>query len=233
VITKFSGEYDFAIVNHTTTWERLPDDLPKVFTSHSKIFQIEQPPCKAYVGVNESIGGTIIRNGIDCDRFKPTNTNTELKNILLLSNPLYSGGMDFVYEATRGYNLIILPEQTFHIEHYIEKADLVISLSRGALEAMACGKNVIYGDYRKDWMGEFQAYGMITEENFEDFKTGKAREQLRPFSIEELRSEFNKYKAIRGKWLREQIEENFNIEKTAQQYIELYEKNSSCVRIQI
>ena len=223
----YSGEYDFAIVNHTTTWVMLPDSLPKVFTSHSKIYDIEQPPCKDYVGVNEVIGGTVIRNGIDCERFKPTKVNNELKNILLLSNPLYSGGVDFVRSITNDYNLIVLPAETFEIEKYINQADLVISLARGALESMACGKNVIYGDFRKDWMNEFRMTGIITQNNFEEFKRGEMVGKLEAVTANQLLEELKKYKPTTGDWLREQVKKDFNIEKTTKQYLGLYDKRFS------
>lgn len=230
VITSYSGEYDFAIVNHTTTWEMLPKELPKIFTSHSKVFDIELPPCEDFVGVNENIGGKIIRNGIDCTRFHETFVNDKLQNILLLSNPLYSGGMQFVSEACKDYRLTVLTEQVFNIEDIIKKADLVISLSRGALESMASGKNVIYGDYRRDWMKEFRAYGMITEDNFDKFKRGEMTKELRPFTIEDLRAELQKYDPKRGSWLRNQIVNDFNIKNTARKYVELYVKKDKCVQ---
>lgn len=225
VIQFYKGEYDLAIVNHTTTWEKLPEDLPKIFTSHSKIYAIEQPPYKDYVGVTEAIGGVIIRNGIDCERFKPTSVNEKLKNVLLLSNPMYSGGVEFVKKAIGDLNLIVIERQTFDIEEYINQADLVISLSRGALESMACGKNVIYGDYRKGWMNEFRMTGMINQDNFEEFKRGEMVEKLKPVTAFELKRELEKYSPKRGEWLREQVIKDFNIEKTAEQYLRLFHEN--------
>ncbi len=223
VVTRYSGEYDFAIVNHSTMLELLPSSLPKVFTSHSSIFDIEKAPDNVEsVCINERVGSPVIRNGVDTGRFKPTNINKELKNILYLSNPVYSGGMKLVMEATDGYNLITIDEQCFEIERYIDKADLVISLGRGAIESMSAGKNVIYGDWRNDWASSFMSVGMVTKNTFNDFKEGWAFNNLIPFTAEDLRKEFDKYSYDRGEWLREKVLENFNIEKTAKQYLEYY-----------
>ena len=190
VITEYKGSYDLAIVNHL--YDKLPKDLFKIFTSHSLIYDIEKfPDCKYKVGVTEAVarGNPVIRNGIDCERFKPTSVNLELKNILYLSNTNYAGGLDFIKEACQGYNLTYLKENRFDIENLIDNADLVISLGRGALEAMACGKNVIYGDLRKDFMTEFSGGGMITPKTYEDFKTGKWQIKREKITIRGLRDE--------------------------------------------
>jgi hypothetical protein len=81
------------------------------------------------------------------------------------------------------------------------------------------GKNVIYGDFRRDWMKEFRMTGMITEDNFGEFKRGEMVGKLKEATIDELKEELNKYNAERGEWLREQIVNDFNIEKTAYEYL--------------
>ena len=92
-------------------------------------------------------------------------------------------------------------------------------MARGALEAMACGKNVIYGDHRSGWMNQFKSIGMLTKDNFDEFKRGRAVDNLKAFSIEDLRNEFKKYDPDRGNWLRKQIKSYFNIEKNAYGYL--------------
>lgn len=221
------GEYDIAIVNHTTCWSDIDAKYPKIhkiFTSHSKFVDIEQPPVSNYVGVNEFIGGEIIRNGIDCERFKPTTVNSKPLNILYLSNPAYSKGKEIVRQQLKGYNLIFIEEQLFEIEKLIDKADIVISMARGALESMACGKNVIYGDWREGWLNGFKGIGMITEENFDYFKSGKAIGELKTLNLAE---EVKKYDPKRGEWLRERILDEFNIEKTAKAYIDYAKRHFS------
>lgn len=218
------GNYDLAIVNHIDCWNKIPDDIFKIFTSHSKIYEIEQPPINAHyvVGVNEYINKNVIRNGIDTKRFKPTKINKVLKNILYLSNPAYAGGKEIMAEAAKGYNLITIDEERFDIENLIAKADLVVSLGRGALESMACGKNVIYGDFRSDWMGDFKGGGLITPDNYNDFKTGEWHKDRKILTIKKLKEEFRKYKYEYGVFNRAKILKDFNIINTAQQYINIW-----------
>ncbi len=225
VITDFKGNYDLAIVNHKTLYDKLPKDLFKIFTSHSLIYEIcDFPDCEYKVGITEVVarGNRVIRNGIDCERFKPTKINKELKNILYLSNTDYAGGLDFIKEACEGYNLVWIEENRFDIEKLIEKADLVISLGRGALEAMACGKNVIYGDLRKNYMKNFTGGGMITPETYEDFKTGKWQISGKEFTIRELKNELEKYNPEFGEFNRQMILKDYDITKTAQQYLDIW-----------
>ncbi len=223
VITEYKGSYDLAIVNHL--YDKLPKDLFKIFTSHSLIYDIEKfPDCEHKVGVTEAVarGNPVIRNGIDCERFKPTQVNKELKNILYLSNTDYQGGLEFIKEACRGYNLTWIEENRFDVENLIDKADLVISLGRGALESMACGKNVIYGDLRNNFMTEFKGGGMITPDTYEDFKTGKWQINREVMTVSGLRNEIKKYNPDHGDFNRQMILKDFNIIKTSQQYLDIW-----------
>lgn len=224
VITNYSGAFDFAIVNHTTTYKELPDELFKIFTSHSSVFDIEKPPQGSnYVCVNERVGKPVIRNGVDLKRFKFAPITKEKPKVLYLSNPAYSGGRDFVKQAIP--DAIMLDSQVFKIEDYIYMADIVISMSRGAIEAMACGRNVIYGDWRRDWSSSFMGYGMITGENMDDFITGQAFNKLKEFTPENLRNEVEKYSQGRGWTMRAFAETYFDIKKTSKKYIGYYESN--------
>lgn len=224
LVDEIKEDYDLAIVNHRDCWDKVPDSIFKIFTSHSKIYDIEQPPknAKYVVGVNEYINKNVIRNGIDCERFKPTKINKELKDILYLSNPAYAAGKETMEEACKGYNLIMIEAETPDIENSITQADLVVSLGRGALEAMASGKNVIYGDFRADWMNCFKGGGLITPHNYNDFKTGAWHKDRKEMTVDDLRYEFKKYSKSIGEFNRQMILKDFNIKKTAKQYIDIW-----------
>lgn len=224
VIDNVGSDYDLAIVNHKDCWDKISDNIFKIFTSHSKFIDIEQPPenAKYVVGVNEYINKNVIRNGIDCERFKPTKINKELKNILYLSNPAYAEGKDIMSEACEGYNLITLDEERFDIENLINQADLVVSLGRGALESMACGKNVIYGDFRKGWMDCFKGGGLVMPNNYNDFKIGGWHKDRKEMGVKDLRNEFKKYDYRYGEFNKKMILKDFNIRKIAQQYINIW-----------
>lgn len=213
-------EYDFAIVNHNAFWDKVKE--PKVFTSHSKIFDIEKPPeTNNWVGVNEYIGERVIRNGVDLERFHNTEINETCKNILLLSNPNYSQGKEFVKNVLKGYNVITIEEERFDIENLIKQADLVISLQRGAIESLAMGKNVIYADWR-EYDKYLMGYDIITEDNYELFKTGQMRANIKPITSGQLLEMVKQYNPKRN--LRHLIEKDFNIKLTAKQYLQ-WKKN--------
>jgi len=215
--------YDLAIINHSPCYNRV-NAKTKIFTTHSKFIDVEQPPKEAenVVGVTEYLHDNVVRNGIDCERFKPTKINKKLKNILYLSNPHYANAKKFLEDACKGYNLITLEEERFDIENLIKEADLVISLGRGALESMASGKNVIYGDFRKGWMDEFRGGGLITPDTYEDFKTGEWQKNRKVMSIQDLRIELGKYDYKLGSWGRKMAVKDYNIKKTAKQYIKIW-----------
>lgn len=217
VVDEDPKEYDLAIVNHAPFWEKVKE--PKIFTSHSKIFDVEQPPIGSkWVGVNEYIAGNnpVIRNGVDLERFYNTEINETCQNILLLSNPFYSQGKEFVKNTLKGYNIITIDKELFEIEEKIAQADIVITYQRGAIESMAMGKNVIYADWR-EYDTCLKGYDIITEDNYELFKTGQMRQNLKQISAQELQEMVKKYNPKRN--LRHLIEKDFNIKLTAKQYL--------------
>jgi len=219
VVQSGAGDYDFALINHNNFWKEVK--CPKLFTSHSNFLPIEQPTREMgddWIGVNEYICPRVIRNGIDLERFKPTKINKELKNILYLSNPTYSKGKDFIREVFKDYNVITLDEQTFDINEYIDKADLVISYARGAIESLVSGKKVIYGDWRHD-TNCFMGYGMITEDNYELFKNGDMRKNLRKMDADTLLAETSLYDPLNC--LSERSRQDYDIKKTTKEYIRL------------
>ena len=140
---------------------------------------------------------------------------------------MYNGALDVIQEACRGYELDYLTEPDSRIEDRIAKADLVITFGRGILESLASGKNVISCDKRTGWMDKAQGAGMITEDNFDLYKTHAFSGRNRPteFTVERLREELKKYDPNRN--LRHRILEDFNIKKTTKEYLNIYERHLS------
>ena len=89
---------------------------------------------------------------INCERFKPTKPiNRKLKTILSLSHSEGLNQLLSVVCRNIGVKLIIhnkYKTPIWDIENKINEADLVVSLGRGAYEAMACGRNVLILDNR-------------------------------------------------------------------------------------
>ena len=230
-VNELSNEYTAVIGNHTTTINAIKSKLscPIIFTSHSFFIDIEQPTIEAdeYVAVTEEIktkeNQQIIRNGIDLNKFKWQPINRELKNILYLTHPWNKKGLELVKNSCQGYNLITINEPILDTEKIIHQADLVITLGRGILEGLACGRNVISGDHR-DWMDGFIGGGMITKDNFDELKTHALSGRNKPihFTAETLRDEIQKYNP--NNVLRKKIEQEYNIKKQVHKYIKLIQK---------
>ena len=156
--------FDLVLASHTST---IPDVLhyncTKVQTCHGIFTSLEQPykGMDKYVAISEEVqthlkskgfDSTIILNGIDCERFKPTKPiNKELKTILTLSHSEQLNSMLQSICNDRGIELITrnkYKNATFNVEKDINEADLVVTLGRGCYEAMACGRNVLILDDR-------------------------------------------------------------------------------------
>lgn len=225
--------YDLSLLNHMQTVKFLlsprRDIGIKIHTSHGIIPQLELPQKGAdyYVGVsdevkhrNETLGfkTSVIFNPINMDRFTATKpVNDSLKNILVISNNpptvmktiLEAAGSAEVRTRGRG-----TPSAT--IEEDINWADMVLSLGRGALEAMSCERNVVSLDYRG---GD----GFVTPDSvFESRKNNfSGRRYKRAFDVDELKEEFAKYDPSLGPKFREYIAEHHSVDKIVKQYLTL------------
>jgi len=197
--------YDLALINHNTCLEKLMscDIATRIFTSHGVIPELEQPIEGAdhYVSVSEEVQknlldkgfkSIIIRNPIDMDRFKPTRVvNSRLHNVLFMSN--YPGGAwKIVDRACQMMGLqferIGRDKQTTNPEHQLNWADLVVTLGRGSLEAMACNRNVVIFDYNG---GD----GFIDENTFFEYRkcNNSGRTNNIQYTPDQLMQEFRKY----------------------------------------
>ena len=219
---------DIYIVNHINCYGKVPQNKPIIFTSHGRS-GLEQFPADGclQVGVTEETakGREVIRNGIDCKRFYETPINKELKTVLYLSHPDYGRAKEIIREACQGLELITIEEETFKIENLIHKSDLVITLGRGILESLSCGRNVISADWRDGWMDGLKGGGMITEDNFDFLKTHAFSGRNAPieFTAERLREEFKKYDSEMN--LRHKIQEEFNIKTQCEKYLTYFKKD--------
>jgi hypothetical protein len=163
--TEPKKQYDLAIINHLDP--KLINAKKKIYTCHGIIPKLERPRegADVYVAVSEEVKDfhncdVIIRNPIDTERFYPKKpVNQELKNILVISNNPIDMSIFSGLNVTRigGDKRVPNPEA------YINEADLVISLGRGAYEAMACNRNVLVYDYNG---GD----GLIDEESYYRFR---------------------------------------------------------------
>lgn len=236
----YSKKHDVCFINHTTTVKKLLDDeveSSNMFqVCHGKIPELEQPygyPINKYISISEEVkdhlkdkghDSKVIINGIDTDRFKPTTTNKKIKNIFSLSqSDRFNKFMNKIC-LKNNWNFKFNNKFTnprFDIEKMIEESDLVISLGRGAYEAMSCGKNVLVADwrpYQKPLMD-----GLLTSDNIDEIikNNCSGRRFMKSFDEKSITEEIKKYNDQNGNWAREYALENLNISKQVDKMMEL------------
>jgi hypothetical protein len=131
----------------------------------------------------------LVRNGVDLVRFQPPGPVARRpRRLLVLSNKMDRGKLDVIRAACepRGISVEVCGhaaggEPRWDVEVPIARADVVVTLGRGVLEALACGRNAIVHDYQG---GD----GLITPGNFHELrrKNFSGRTHARHFSAEEL-----------------------------------------------
>lgn len=168
------NEYDVIHGHHHTTLQlvdQLYPRVPKIFVCHGVLPQLETPPAGVYIqkhiAVSEEtqtkrlkeefgVDSEIIRQPISLEDFCPPKGfrfRQRKLRIVVVSNYFgISYPANEVWEAVKhlGAELTVVGPggiMTNDTAIIIKQADIVISLGRGVVEAMACGKPVIVGDY--------------------------------------------------------------------------------------
>ncbi len=179
--------YDVIIAQHSVLAilaRNYHPDIPMVYISHGVIPFLERPPqtdlnIQKYIAVSEETRSNIvdtcsippehidiIPNMIDTEKFdciRPINPRPN--TLLFLTNHQHAEALANVQAACRKlglrYQRIGGPNKTLLTRDAINRADIVVSIGRGALEAMSCGRPVIVYDLHG---GD----GMITEDNWSE-----------------------------------------------------------------
>lgn len=193
----------------TEAYERTK--APVVFIKHGHIYEQEAIPNipikKLFVvseELKEMVGGEILRNPIDLERFKPTNEKGA-GNLFLSNHPIM-------------YSFCKYTNQNWQIEKLINESEVVITLGRGALEAMACNKpTIIYG--------RFGADGLVTKENFNLLKIYNFSGRLykKRWDEDDLKKEINKALRLKPQ-LRHLVETEYDVKKVTDKLEKAYEK---------
>lgn len=226
-------QFDIAINQHRVCWNMVEAiECFKIWNSNGN-GDIAMPngKCDRYVAVSEEVqeranffGYTpeIVRNGINCDRFRPCKkVSSRLESVLLISNHK-PGVIDIVAQACElskvNFKHIGANNWICHVESQINDADLVISLGRGAYEAMACGRNVIIFDY-------LGAEGFVTPETLQWMKicNCSGRVKRKQWDAVRLSEEFKKYNPNIGRELRDVALKNYNIKIVIEGHIKAYQ----------
>ncbi|NCU28271.1 MAG: glycosyltransferase [Candidatus Moranbacteria bacterium] len=251
-LLEFQNEkFDIIHAQHNTTAILARSVFPKtpmIFMSHGVLPELEQSPslnldiCR-FLAVSEEVKNNliksgvddslieIIRNFVDTKKFKITKKpNGELKNIMVLSNH-YMGevkeNLDLLSKKMN-FNLIHvgLPENPVsNVEDSINESDLVVTLGRGALESMSCGRNVlVYDIHGGDGMIDENSFWEIRKNNFSGRRFSKR------YNIEELEKEISKYNKDTGLKLRGIIEKENSIDVILNKIIKIY---SECIGLEV
>ena len=231
--------YDVALSSHLSTTPHTRQVANKMIqTCHGIYPALEQPDPQAskIVAISEEVQNhvknlgmesTIIHNGVDVDRFKPTKLiNTKLKKVLSLAhdqrvNSLLEGACRRAGIEFEWHNKYINP--IFNIETKIQEADLVVTLGRGAYESMACGRPVFVLDNRGYSKQGMIGDGILTPETIEtSIKNNcSGRALRRTFTEDDVIKEFEKYNRDLGDFFRDYAMKNLNMDIQIEKYLEL------------
>lgn len=235
MVEKPTGEYDLILINHNTCLEALQEVKgKKIFTSHGIYPAIEQPKQGAdrYVAISEEVQehmkeqgfeAEIIRNGIDCERFKPKKKiGKKAKKVLCMCQGIDAQKMVKQACEEMGLKYSDTSERVWKVENKINDADIVFTLGRGAYEAMACGRAVIVYDSRP--YSPFKtADGIVTRSNAKKLATHNfsGRTNKLEWLVGEIKREIRKYKPTMGDDNRKIALASFNVKKQVEKYINL------------
>jgi glycosyltransferase involved in cell wall biosynthesis len=170
---------------------------------------------------------TIIQNGIDLKRFHPSNNNDPSRNkralvfsnqaqntsILPLANACSANGIQLDIRGSGVDNPIAQPEKT------LRKYGLVFAKGRAAMEAMACGCNVILADYGK-WGGA------VTPQNWFDLRVLNfgLRAIDRELDEEAIAGEISNLNWEQAEQLSKLVSQHASLENMTQQLIAEYKQ---------
>jgi len=238
VVDEPDKEYDLILINHNSCLRKL-DGISgfKIFTSHGIYPALEQPEKGAnmYIAISEEVKGhlanksfesELLYNGVDCERFFPKKPiRKELKKIFSLCQGRFA--QDVLRQACKILDIELIEtnsgQREWNIEDYINKADLVVSLGRGAYESMACGRNVLVYDARPYGLNNC-GDGIVTSENVKELLKNNlsGRNKQIAFDVATIVEELKKYDPEQGERNRQFALENFDIKKQVDKYINFY-----------
>lgn len=206
-------DYDLALINHNSCIG--VDAKFKIFTSHGTIPGLEKPVegADVYVAVSENVADKynlkhIIKNPIDTELFKPTREIGEkVETILAITD----------VDIDLPYKIIRPSRYEMNMPELINQADLVISIGRGALEAMSCGRNVITWDKRPYWEARGDGYIKDFTKLKGNVAGGYQNTQIN------LLSEIEQYEKKQGNKNRDYITQNHDVKLIVDKYLKLYD----------
>lgn len=224
-----STTYDLGIINHWTATQALRKAKIefRIVTCHGVLPYEEIPVLGAdrYVAVSESVrdkipfASSVIRNPIDLAHFRPLSApSTTLKRLAFVSNR--QGDARPLIEAAAGelgVELRIVGKENAVSDplDVYNWADMVIGIARVAMEALACGRNVLAMDYLGNHgLASPQGMAQLRSSNY----GGHARGTWP--TVRELADQIAAYDPDLS--LRDEIENHHDPTRVATQYLDLH-----------
>ncbi len=221
-------KFDVALVNHNLNSievRKIFPNVPIIMLVHGIIPFLEKPApfeinVSFYLALSKEIKKKLLEAGIDEEKIvlfpnivdpeifreeKPVNAKPE--NILVISNKLDLETQDVIINASTSLNLNLKfigknyqTASIFEMPGYINWADIVITLGRGAIESMMCGRIPLILDYDG---GD----GLVTPENFDELAefNFSGRKHRIKFTGESLAEEISKYNPENSKILKKEV----------------------------
>ncbi len=240
-------KFDLAHVHHNINALEVRNtfpELPIIFFSQGVLPFLEQPPAidiniSHYLAISEEVKANLMKNGIaeeeisvignliDSMKFFPKKQlNENVNNILVVSAKITEEKVNVIKEACKRLNINVRfvgggfgEVKQEDLIQLIQESEIVISLGRGAIEAMLCGRVPIIFDYQG-------ADGMVTPDTFDEIRKNNfsGRRYGLEYSPEDLINEIKKYKAEYGKILMRKAVENYSAAAVTKKLLKIYAK---------
>lgn len=160
----------------------------------------------------------IVRNGIDCHKYRPIAKLTPKLRRILLFNYLPPDQLALLQRYCEGKGIelnqdfLTWDNKKWRVEREMNKADLVISVGRGAYEAMACGREVIiWSQFGFDGMVDSdETFHRLLKTNCSGRDTGYA-----PTSTDDIDKEMKKYNLFNARKNVGRVKKQLNISQVA------------------
>jgi len=236
-------KFDVAHVHHNTCAKIVRDIFPKLpilFLSHGPFHPLERVPPKeinvaVYLGVSEEVclkmqkeeciqHPFVFRNSVDCKRFFPTSKiNKTPERVLVLSNHFVGERLEILKaaceKANAGKPFLVGMETSsvWEVEKRINASDLVVSIGRGCLEAMACGRAVLLYDHNG-------CDGMMTKESYPEIRTCNfsGRKYKKEMTVDSLVEMIKSYRQEMGEVNVRIVKQNHDIDKKIEDLVWFY-----------
>ncbi len=236
--------YDLMLINHNTCLQdviRFGSKGYVIFTSHGIFSPLEKPivGADAYVAISEEVqahmyddgfNATCIHNGINIDFFncsaKPSRT---LQHVLCLCQGAHAYKKVKQACEARGLSLKYYHKKespTWDMRGALEWSDLVVSLGRGAYEAMAMGREVLVYDER-DYSPCKTSDGLVRPENFIELRMNNLSGRSKKISMttDTLIHYWQMYDSEMAQQNRALIIKYMHISEKVDTYLNLYQRN--------